>query len=315
MASRPLIRTPAPELVAPRSRAALVSVVSNTALILLKVIAGSLTGSVAILTEAMHSAIDLVASLVAYVSIRKADEPADEGHPYGHEKMENLAAAIEGMLILVGSGVIVFEAIRRLVNGGHVENLGFGIAVIAGSIVVNLVVSSYLVRRAREHESPALEADAAHLLTDAATSVAVLLGLILVQATGAEWLDAAVALAVAGAIVFTGVRLVARSSRVLIDEGLPPEETEAIADTVRTFGPQGVAGFHKLRARRAGPRRHVDLHVQFRAGTTLEDAHRTAHALQDAIALRLRNADILIHLEPEDRVVPGTEIPPDGLIR
>jgi len=294
-----------------RSRPAIVSVVSNTALILVKVIAGSLTGSVAILTEAMHSSIDLIASLVAYVSIRKADEPADESHPYGHEKMENLAAAIEGMLILIGSGVIVFEAIRRLVDGGHVQKLGFGIAVIAVSIVINVAVSLYLVRRAREHESPALEGDAAHLLTDAATSVAVLIGLILVEVTGEEWLDAAVAIMVALVIVVTGVRLVARSGRVLVDEGLPVSEMEAIAATVRSFGPEGVAGFHKLRARRAGPRRHVDMHVQFRAGTTLEDAHRTAHDLQDAIAARVRNADVLIHLEPEDRVVPGTEIPPD----
>ncbi len=310
MAGRPLIRTAAPD--APRARPALLSIVSNTVLILLKVVAGSITGSVAILTEAMHSAIDLVASLVAYVSIRKADVPADAEHPYGHEKMENLAAAIEGMLILVGSGVIVFEAVRRLINGGEVENLGFGIAVIAVSMVVNLIVSSYLYRRARETDSPALEGDAAHLRTDAATSAAVVVGLILVQVTGEEWVDAVVALGVALVILITGLRIIARSGRVLVDEGLPAAELAAISETVRTFGPQGVAGFHKLRARRAGPRRHVDLHVQFRTGTTLEAAHRTAHALQDAIAARVRNADVLIHLEPEDRVVPGTEIPPFG---
>jgi len=294
---------------APRSRPALLSIVSNTTLILLKVVAGSVTGSVALLTEAMHSAIDLVASLIAYVSIRKADVPADEDHPYGHEKMENLAAAIEGMLILVGSGVIVFEALRRLITGGEVEKLGFGIAVLALSVVVNLVVSTYLYRRARQTESPALEGDAAHLRTDAATSAAVLVGLVLVALTDQDWLDAAVALLVAGVIVLSGLRIVTRSSRVLVDEGLPAAELDAIADTVRGFGPEGVAGFHKLRARRAGTRRHVDLHVQFRAGTTLEDAHGTAHRLQDAIARRVRNADVLIHLEPEDRVRPGTEIP------
>jgi len=295
----------------PRSRPATVSIGSNTALILLKVIAGSITGSVAILTEAMHSSIDLVASLVAYVSIRKADEPADETHPYGHEKMENLAAAVEGMLILVGSGVIVFEAIRRLAQGGHVEKLGFGIAVVAASMVVNLAVSTYLFRRARVHDSPALEGDAAHLRTDAVTSAAVLGGLILVQATGEEWVDSAVALAVAAVILVTGIRLLTRSGRVLVDEALPAHELEAIVETVRSFGPQGVAGFHKLRARRAGARRHVDMHVQFRAGTTLEAAHRTAHQLQDAIAERVAHADVLIHLEPEDRVRPGTEIPPE----
>ncbi|MCW2990478.1 MAG: cation diffusion facilitator family transporter [Solirubrobacterales bacterium] len=308
MADSALTRTSVPG--APRSRAALVSIVSNTALILLKVVAGSVTGSVAILTEAMHSAIDLVASLVAYVSIRKADEPADESHPYGHHKMENLAAAIEGMLILVGSGVIVFEAVRRLADGGSVQKLGFGIAVVAGSMVVNLVVSAFLSRRAKQTDSPALEGDAAHLRTDAATSAAVLGGLILVQVTGAEWLDAAVALVVAMVIVVTGIRIVTKSSRVLVDEGLPADEVAAIVETVRSFGPQGVAGFHKLRARRAGARRHVDMHVQFREGTTLEAAHRTAHQLQDAIAGRVRHADVLIHLEPEDRVVPGTEIPP-----
>jgi cation diffusion facilitator family transporter len=312
MAGRPLTRTAPPPPEQPRSRPALLSIVSNTLLILLKVVAGVVTGSVAIITEAVHSAIDLVASLVAYVSIRKADEPADEGHPYGHEKMENLAAAIEGMLILVGSGVIVFEAIRRLLNGGDVENLGFGITVIAVSLVVNLVVSSYLYRKARETDSPALEGDAAHLRTDAATSAAVVAGLVLVQITGEAWVDAAVALVVAGVILITGLRIITRSSRVLIDEGLPGAELEIIAETVRTFGPEGVAGFHKLRARRAGARRHVDLHVQFRTGTTLEAAHRTAHDLQDAIAARVRNADVLIHLEPEDRVVPGTEIPPFG---
>jgi cation diffusion facilitator family transporter len=295
---------------APRSRPALLSIVSNTFLILAKVVAGSVTGSVAILTEAMHSAIDLVASIVAYVSIRKADEPADENHPYGHEKMENLAAAIEAMLILVGSGVIVFEAIRRLVNGGEITDLGFGIAVIAGSMVINVFVSAYLYRRARETDSPALEGDAAHLRTDAITSGAVVAGLILVEVTGADWLDAAVALAVAMVILHTGLRLLSRSGRVLVDEGLPADEIESITETVRSFGPQGVAGFHKLRARRAGARRHVDMHVQFREGTSLEAAHRTAHELQDAIMKTVPHADVLIHLEPEDRVVPGTEIPP-----
>jgi cation diffusion facilitator family transporter len=293
-----------------KQRAAMLSIASNTLLILLKVAAGAITGSVAILTEAMHSSVDLIASIVAYYSIRKADEPADEDHPYGHEKIENLAATIEGMLILVGSGIIVFEATRRLIVGSHVEKIGFGIAVIGLSIVVNLVVSTILARRARTFDSPALEADAAHLRTDAATSVGVLAGLVLVAVTDITWLDPAIALLVAAAIVVAGVRIITRSSRVLVDEALPEEELGAIRETVAGFGPHGVAGFHALRARRAGARRYVDLHVQFRDGTTLKGAHRTAHALQDAIRARVRNADVLIHLEPEDRVQPGTEVDP-----
>jgi len=291
-----------------KSRAAALSIASNSSLILLKVVAGTITGSVALLTEAMHSAIDLIASIVAFISVRKADEPADAEHPYGHEKIENLAAMIEGVLILVGSGVIAFEAIRHLAVGSDVSHLGFGIAVVAVSIVVNFFVSARLQRRARETDSAALEADAMHLRTDMATSFGVLVGLALVSATGANWLDPAVALLLAAAIVREGFKILNRSSRVLVDEALPADELEAISAEVRAFGPQGVAGFHKLRARRAGARRYVDLHVQFVGGTTLEQAHETAHRLQDAIATRVPGADVLIHLEPADRVKPGTEI-------
>ncbi len=292
-----------------KTRAAGLSIASNSLLILLKVAAGAITGSVAIVTEAVHSSIDLIASVVAFVSVRKADEPADAEHRYGHEKMENLAAAAEGMLVLVGSGIIVFEATRRLVTGSELHSLGFGIPVIAFSAVANLAVSTYLARRARETESPALEGDSAHLRTDAMTSVGVLAGLVLVELTGEAWIDPLIALAIAGAIVMAGQRILRRSSRVLVDEALPESEEAAIREEVITFGPRGVAGFHKLRTRRAGARRYVDLHVQFRSGTSLEAAHRTAHKLQDAIAGRLRYADVLIHLEPEDRVEPGTEVP------
>ena len=290
-----------------KRRAAALSIASNAALILLKLVAGVVTGSVAILTEAVHSGIDLIASIVAFFSVRKAGEPADESHRYGHEKIENLAAAIEGMLILVGSGIIVFESVRRLIVGGSVEHLGFGIAVVAFSAVANLVVSATIGRTARATASPALEGDAAHLRTDAYTSMAVLAGLALVQLTGAEWLDPVVALLVAGAIVTAGVRLLMRSSRVLVDEALPEEERAAIRAEVVSFGDRGVVGYHKLRTRRAGARRYVDLHLQFEAGTTLEEAHEIAHAIQDAIAARLDGADVLIHLEPADRVRPGTE--------
>jgi cation diffusion facilitator family transporter len=291
-----------------KTRAAALSIASNAILIALKLAAGAITGSVAILTEAMHSSIDLIASFVAYFSVREADKPADEQHPYGHEKIENLAAAIEAMLILIGSGVIIYAAVRSLANGPEVHSLGVGIAVIGFSIVANVVVSTILARRAKETDSPALEGDAAHLRTDAATSGAVLLGLVLVQVTGQTWLDPVIALVVAAAIVIAGVRLLLRASRVLVDEALPPEELDAVRDAIAEFGPRGVAGYHKLRARRAGSRRYVDLHVQFRAGTTLEAAHDTAHALQDAIRGRLRGADVLIHLEPEGSVHPGTEI-------
>jgi cation diffusion facilitator family transporter len=293
-----------------RSRAAAVSIASNTALILLKVVAGLLTGSVAILTEALHSGIDLLASLIAFFSVRRAEEPADAGHRYGHDKFENAAAAAEGMLILAGSAVIAYAAIRSLINGPHLENLGIGIVVIGFASAANLAVSSWLFRRARETSSPALEGDAAHLRTDAYTSIGVLVGLALVSVTGQHWLDPVVALLIAVAIVITGVRITMGSLRVLVDEALPDAELESIRRQIETFADRGVVGYHQLRTRQAGARRYVDLHVQFRHGTSLEEAHRTAHALQDAIEAEIKGADVLIHLEPEDRVRPGEVLAP-----
>ena len=205
-----------------KTGAAMLSVVSNSILIALKLAAGAITGSIAILTEAIHSSIDLMASVVALVSVRRADEPPDEDHPYGHEKVENLAATIEGMLILVGAGIIIFEATRRLASGSEVESLGVGIAVIAFSIVANLGVSAFLSRRAKALDSPALEGDAAHLRADALTSFGVLAGLALVEITGDPAFDAIAALVVAVAIVVSGVRIMRRSGGVLVDEAPRP---------------------------------------------------------------------------------------------
>ena len=288
-----------------RSRAATLSIISNTALIALKIVAGVLTGSVAILTEALHSGIDLLASFIAYFSVRRAEEPADASHRYGHEKFENAAAAAEGMLILAGSAVIAYAAIRALINGSQLENLGIGIVVIGFASAANLGVSSWLFKKARETSSPALHGDASHLRTDAYTSIGVLVGLGLVSVTGAHWLDPVVALLIALAIVVTGARITMGSLRVLVDEALPDDELEVIRHAIESFSDRGVVGYHQLRTRQAGARRYVDLHVQFVHGTTLEEAHRIGHELQDSIEADLSGADVLIHLEPEDRVRPG----------
>ena len=282
-----------------KTGAAGLSIASNSLLIALKLAAGAITGSIALITEAIHSLIDLFASVIAYVSVRAADAPADEDHPYGHEKVESLAAAIEGMLILVGAGIIVFEATRRLVIGAEVDSLGIGIAVLAFSVVANLVVSTILSRQAREHESLALEGDAAHLRTDALTSFGVLIGLVLVEVTGAVALDSITALVVAVAIVFSGIRIMRRSSGVLVDESLPENEMDRIEGAIAAARSLEIAGYHELRARRAGRARYIDLHLQFRSGTSLEQAHSLAHRVRDAIVAEFPTAQVLIHVEPE----------------
>ncbi|HEX5929244.1 MAG TPA: cation diffusion facilitator family transporter [Solirubrobacterales bacterium] len=282
-----------------KSGAAALSIASNSVLIALKLAAGAITGSIAILTEAVHSLIDLVASVVAYVSVRKADEPADADHPYGHEKVESLAATIEGMLILVGAGIIVYEATRHLVRGAEVESLGIGIAVMAFSVVANVGVSTVLYRRAKALDSPALEGDAAHLRTDAMTSAGVLVGLGVVELTGNAAFDSITALIVAAAIVWAGIRIIRRSSGVLVDETLPDVELDRIEAAIASARTPEVAGYHKLRARRAGSRRHIDLHVQYRSGTSLERAHELAHQMRDSIEAEISMAEVLIHVEPE----------------
>ncbi len=292
-----------------KTGAAGLSIVSNSLLIGLKLAAGAITGSVAIITEAIHSSIDLLASVIAFFSVRAADEPADREHPYGHQKVENLAAAIEGMLILVGAGIIIYEATRRLVTGSEVEDLGIGIAVIGFSAIANVGVSTFLYRRARELDSPALAGDAAHLRTDALTSLGVLVGLALVELTDEPAFDSITALVVAVAIVYSGARILTRSGHELVDEAPPADELDRIEAAIaaeRGRAPE-IAGYHKLRARRAGTRRYVDLHLQFTSGTTLEAAHSITHRVREAIEAEIPKADVLIHVEPEGSVHPPDE--------
>src|SRR5262245_16002692 len=210
---------------APRTRAAaLLSVTANLALLAAKLAVGVLTGSVAVLSEAAHSGTDLVASLVGLSAVRAAARPADHGHPYGHERAENLAAAAQGLLIVGVGGFGVLEAVRRLVEDGRVDRIGLAIAVMGSSAAVALVVALRVRRAARAAGSPALGGVATDMLADVVTSAGILVGLALVAVTGWDRLDAIVALGVAGWILFTGGRLLWRSAQVLLDSTLPADE-------------------------------------------------------------------------------------------
>ena len=296
-----------------KTRAAAVSIASNSCLIVLKVAAGLITGSVGILSDAVHSLMDLIASLIAWASVRKADEPADASHRYGHEKLEDLAAGAQALLLLIGAVVIAVEAVRRLINGGRVDSIGIGIAVAGLAAAVNFVVSAYLERTGDATGSNALHANAADLRTDAIVSLAVLVSLVLVKLTGATWLDSVVGLLVAAAITRTGVRILVDASRRLVDEALPADELAALQQVVESFVGDEVVGFHDLRARHVGSHHQVDLHLQFASGTSLERAHYISHQLQDAVTARLPGTTLLVHLEPEDRVRPDRFEQPDGV--
>jgi cation diffusion facilitator family transporter len=279
-------------------RAAAISIVSNLFLVALKVGAGVLTSSVSILSEAAHSGIDLVASGIAYLSVRKADLPADRVHAFGHGKVENISAALEALLIFVAAFLIAYEAIDRLMHGSPLRFLDKGIAVMAFSCTVNLVVSFYLFRVGQRTDSMALRADAHHLLTDLYASLAVLISLLLIRSTGQVILDPLVALGVALLISITAYRLTRDSVRELLDSKLPDEEEEIVADIIGQHSSQAL-GFHNLRTRKAGSQRHIDLHLVVQKDIQVEEAHRLCDRLEEEIQAALPRSTISIHVEPD----------------
>lgn len=282
-----------------KSRAAAVSIASNATLIAFKLAVGIVSGSIAIISEALHSGSDLVAAIIAFWSVRRAAEPPDDIHQYGHEKIENLSGVIEALLIIAAAGVIIYEGTLKIVHGPELDHVWLGIAVMTVSGFVNLIVSRrVLYPVARRTQSAALEADAAHLLTDVYTSFGVAGGLLLVKLTGWSYFDPVAAIAVAVLIIRTGYELVMQSTRVLLDETLPDEELEAIRKCVREHRGDIISGYHRLRARRAGSRRHIDLHVLVSENLTVTEAHDVAEHIAADIRECVPNADVLVHVEP-----------------
>jgi cation diffusion facilitator family transporter len=215
-----------------KTRAAATSIASNTLLILLKIAAGIFTGSISLIAEAIHSTMDLAAAVIAYFSVRVSDKPADEQHPFGHGKMENISGVAEGLLIFVAAGIIIYEAIQRLINGATLEFLEIGLGIMVVSIVVNLLVSRYLLKVSRASDSLALEADARHLTTDIMTMGGVLIGLALVRLTGLTIFDPITAILVSLLIIKTAYDITKKSFGGLIDVRLPKAEEEVILKCV-----------------------------------------------------------------------------------
>jgi cation diffusion facilitator family transporter len=284
-----------------RSRTVLFSISSNALLLGVKLLVGVVTGSVSILSEAVHSATDLVASVVAFVAVRSSVSPPDESHNYGHGRFENLAGIFEGAILLVVGGWVAYSAVDGIVNGPKLELLGLGIGVMALSAVVNLFVSIWLLRVAHETDSRALEAEGYNLRTDVWGAAGVALGLVAALTTGWTILDPIIAGLIGVMILWTALRLVSGGTRILLDESLPGEELTVIERVIEgeVMREEAVRGYHKLRARKSGPQRHIDFHLQLRAETTLEEAHKISDALEERIRRNLSNSDVLIHLEDD----------------
>ncbi len=292
-----------------KSRTVLVSICSNSLLLTVKLVVGVITGSASILSEAYHSATDLIASLVAFFAVRRSDVPADETHNYGHGRIENLAGIFEGMVLLGIGGWVIYGAGYKIFNGAEVELLGLGIGVMSLSAAVNLLVSGWLLRVARETDSRAVEAEAYNLRTDVWAAAGVAMGLVAVLATGWTVLDPIIAALIGLLILRTALGLVVRSVRVLLDESLPYEELDLIERTIEeeAESEKAIRGFHKVRARKSGAQRHIDFHLQLRSETTLGEAHKISDGLEERIKRSLPNSDVLIHLEDDRSLRNGEE--------
>jgi len=286
-------------MLATKESAAKLAIVAVSLLIVIKTAASIVTGSIAIRADAIHSVIDLFGVIVGYTGIRIASKPPDERHPFGHGKAENVAGVVIAAMIFVAAGIIAYQAIVRLIAGGVVELVTLGIYVTAAAIAINLLVSWYALRVARATESIALEATARDLLADVLSSAAVLVGLVLVRLTGIAILDPIVALLVAILIGRTAFFTMRKSFGGLMDIKLPQAEEDEIVVIIKKHGDL-VAGFHRIRTRKAGSQRYIDFHLVVSKDISVERAHRLCDQLEEAIERRLSDASVTIHVEPCD---------------
>ena len=287
-----------------KSRVATLSVVSNTCLVFIKIVVGLMIGSVSVLSEAIHSGVDLLAALIALFAVKESAKPADQDHPYGHGKFENFSGTIEALLIFVAGGWIIFDAVGKLIHPTPVAEVGLGIGVMAFSALANLIVSTLLFRVARLTDSVALEADAWHLRTDVYTSAGVAAALLVIWAghmmapqLDLRWLDPVTAMGVALLIIRAAWTLSAKATKDLLDAALPAEEEDWIKAQMRSLSPL-ICGVHHLRTRKAGGQRFIDLHLVLDPSLTLFHADRLADMAVEAIQTRFKNASVTIHQEP-----------------
>ena len=285
-------------------RVALLSVISNTTLVVMKLAVGLLIGSVSIISEAMHSGSDLLAAVITFFSVKTSSQPADLRHPFGHGKIENVSGTVEALLIFLAAAWIIFEAIRKLLHPEPIEAVGWGVGVMLVSSVVNIVVSKKLFKVGKETDSVALQADAWHLRTDVYTSAGVMISLAVIwmehrafPGLDLNWLDPVAAIFVALVIMKAAYKLTVQSARDLIDVRLPEEEEAWIRKLIREYQ-ASIHGFHQLRTRKAGHFRYVEFHMLVDRQMSVDASHRITVEISASIEERFPNTSVTIHTEP-----------------
>jgi cation diffusion facilitator family transporter len=273
------------------------SVISNSLLVLGKFIIGFSMKSVSVISEAVHSGIDLIAAVIAFIAVWQASKPPDKEHPFGHGKAEPISGSFEGMLIFVAIVIIIYESIKKIITGAEVQKIYLGLVIMGISAVLNTIVAWQLFRVAKKTDSLALEADAIHLSTDVLTSLGVFGGLFIIHFTGLHILDPIIALGVAVVIGRAALNIIKRSVRNLMDERLSEDELSIVERILMEHYGQFV-NFHNLRSRKSGSQREVDLHLVQCRHIHLEDAHAVCDHLEEELKSKLGKINITIHAEP-----------------
>lgn len=275
-------------------RIARLSILSNSMLIIMKFAVGIISGSVSIMSEAIHSSMDLVAAVIAFFSVKVSDNPPDERHPYGHGKFENLSGVLEALLILVAAGWIVYEAVRKMSGEEPVESIGLGSLVMFISAGVNILVSRKLYKVAKETDSVALEADALHLKTDVYTSLGVGGGLILIWITKVHILDPIIAILVALVILKEAYELLSRAFSPLLDASLGKADVSKLEKVLSDLG----VNYHDLKTRKAGSYLFVEFHLEMPFDMPLEQVHDYCDFIEEELKKHNDNIRVTIHAEP-----------------
>lgn len=271
------------------------SILSNSVLIALKLVVGMISGSVSIISEAIHSAMDLVAAIIAFLSVRISDNPPDSRHPYGHGKIENISGVIEALLIFIAAIWIIFEAVKKILGESiELDSIGLGSIVMLISAVLNAIVSKRLYKVARKTNSVALEADALHLKTDVYTSLGVATGLGLIMITGINWLDPVVAILVALFIIRESYHLLRRAFTPLLDTAWAESEIVELRNTLVKLDVK----YHDLRTRVAGNYRFIDLHINIPSNESVGNAHVYCDKIENELTGIYENLTVTIHVEP-----------------
>lgn len=294
----PSQNTPKPKFHRVRLRAATVSLAVGILLTIIKLIGASITGSISLLTEGLHSATDVAAATLALVAVLASEAPPDEGHPYGHERIETVSSLAEAGLLAAFSIVLLYDSLKRLFVSQPVAHLGIGIEILAVCAVTTLLAGTFVFRSGKLSDSRALTTNGYHLMSDSIVTTGVLVGLAIIHWTGMSWIDGAVGGALSAFILVGALRLGSRAYQELIDRRLPNEDLQKIRSILTNC--EDVISFHKLRTRYAGRSRWIDVHIVVPRTWSLLEAHAIADRLEKELKTALDPAIVITHVDPFD---------------